>query len=119
MWGNDWGVSEGVKTPEQGEQFTGSAIHEGEVEMEHNDHDEEAHQPKPVTTPEKPSIQEIRNHELTHIPCPAWCKHCVRSLAIEDRRRRTDIEKERDSDSVNVCHGLHVFVRGCDTGITR
>ena len=73
-----------------------------ELQVGHDDRDGEAHQPKTLTTPVKPSIEEIRNHELTHIPYRAWCEHSVGSRAIEDRHRRTDMEKEREAITVTV-----------------
>ena len=73
-----------------------------ETEMDHDDKDEEAPQPNSVTTPVKPSMQELRDHELTHLPYRAWCERCVRSRAIEGRHRRTDIDKERETMTVTT-----------------
>ena len=43
----------------------------------HDDEFEEGREPKELTSPEGPSIQERETHNLTHIPYRSWCEHCV------------------------------------------
>ena len=54
----------------------------------------EAAQPTPmVVNPREPSQQERDEHELTHSPSRAWCKHCQRGLA-----RRHDHRSKKPKD---------------------
>ncbi len=55
---------------------------------------------KPVfkTVETKPSTDEVRQHEKTHIPFRAWCEHCVIRKAkatfhqrVEKKRRKSKI----------------------------
>ena len=46
---------------------------------EEEEKQEEGRRPNAMTVPEGPSAQEREEHELTHIPYRAWCKHCVKA----------------------------------------
>ncbi|CAE7429174.1 unnamed protein product [Symbiodinium sp. CCMP2456] len=48
-------------------------------ENEQETEDKNAVKPKGVKTPNEPSENERRLHELTHLPYRDWCEHCVRS----------------------------------------
>ena len=41
----------------------------------------EAQTPKQVKQPNRPSEQEVQEHEKTHLPFRDWCEHCVRGRA--------------------------------------
>lgn len=41
--------------------------------------------PRALPVPELPSMREILEHELTHLPYRAWCRHRVRARAVADR----------------------------------
>ena len=44
--------------------------------VEH-DVEEEAERPRGLRDPGMPSVTEIAEHDLTHIPARPWCKHCI------------------------------------------
>ena len=44
--------------------------------VEH-DAEEEAERPRGLRDPGMPSVAEIAEHDLTHIPARPWCKHCI------------------------------------------
>ena len=52
---------------------------------------------RPLPQPRLPSRREVQEHELTHIPYPSWCVHCVRGAGRSDanRRRARQDEEER------------------------
>lgn len=41
-----------------------------------------------------PSLEDRREHELTHLPFWSWCRHCVRGRGKEDPCRRTNAADE-------------------------
>ena len=43
--------------------------------VEHDE--EEAERPRGLRDPGMPSVTEIAEHDLTHIPARPWCKHCI------------------------------------------
>ena len=40
--------------------------------------DEEAIPAKALPSPPQPTLKEIQEHVLTHLPLRSWCRHCVR-----------------------------------------
>ena len=48
--------------------------------------------PLKVQDPQLPSEEEVKCHELTHLPYRSWCSHCVRGKgkAIDHRKQNTD-----------------------------
>ena len=40
--------------------------------------------------PRKPTEEEVKEHELTHLPFRNWCKHCVAGKGTETPCRRSD-----------------------------
>ena len=62
-------------------------------EIENEDVSEETlKQPVAMSVPERPGPEEIREHEVTHIPFRSWCQACVRGRAKGQQHRRV---KER------------------------
>ena len=45
-----------------------------------------------VTTPYKPSQDEVEEHELTHLPYRSWCKHCIRGRGKETSHQQQSEE---------------------------
>ena len=45
--------------------------------------------------PKLPSKAEREEHELTHMPYPNWCKHCVQGRGKEAPHKRQGEEKEK------------------------
>ena len=38
---------------------------------------------KKIQDPKLPSEEEIKQHEITHLPYRSWCRHCVRGRGRE------------------------------------
>ena len=52
------------------------------IEMESDpEEEEEARRPKGLSEPRKPSLKEIEEHNLTHLPFRNWCPYCVQGGA--------------------------------------
>ncbi len=49
--------------------------------------EQEAVRAKPVPAPYQPTRQEIEEHNLTHLPCRSWCRHCC-CCALCGRQRQ-------------------------------
>ena len=49
---------------------------------------EESELPKRIRCEDRPSEEEVRIHNLTHLPYRSWCPHCVRGKARMRNRRR-------------------------------
>ena len=62
------------------------------VDTEDVEHDaeEEAEPQRSMSDPGKPSLAQIKEHDLTHIPMRPWCRHCVRG-------------KAKDKASLRIC----------------
>ena len=56
--------------------------------------------PKQVADPKLPGEDEVRAHELTHLPYRSWCAHCIRGKgkALDHRRQ----QKKHDMKEVHV-----------------
>ena len=49
---------------------------------------EEAELPKVIKCDNRPSEEEVRVHNRTHLPYRSWCPHCVRGKARRHHKRR-------------------------------
>ena len=47
-----------------------------------------------LVDPRLPTVEERREHELTHIPYRNWCPHCIRGRG-KDLDHRKGVEEER------------------------
>ena len=54
---------------------------------------EEASKSVGLRVENKPTPEEVANHELTHLPFRSWCKHCVFGRAKADFHKRVEREK--------------------------
>ena len=63
-------------------------------EGERQEEGEEGREPKGIRAPQRVSQQEREEHERTHTPFRAWCRHCVRG------RGKNTAHKKRDSAEV-------------------
>ena len=52
--------------------------------------------PVKVQDPQLPSEEEVKCHELTHLPYRSWCSHCVRGKGRAIDHRKTE---QRPEDS--------------------
>ena len=50
--------------------------------------EDEAESPKVIKFDNRPSEEEVRIHNRTHLPYRSWCPHCVRGKARRHHRRR-------------------------------
>ena len=58
--------------------------------------------------PREPTAAEREEHELTHLPYRAWCRHCVRG------RRKSEAHRELDAESQHTVP--HVSIDYCFLG---
>ena len=62
-----------------------------DVEQEGQQEEEgEAVQPKVIWTPKRPTVKEVEEHNLTHLPFRNWCIFCVKGKSKDDPHRRKD-----------------------------
>ena len=69
-----------VNVASEGEQGA-----EGDGQREGETREEEARQVHAPPIPVTPTLEEVRQHRLTHTPFRSWCPHCVRGKGREDR----------------------------------
>ena len=55
---------------------------------------------KEATEPNLPSAEEIKKHNLTHLPYRNWCSHCVMGRGKEDPHHRVKTDNSNDDDEV-------------------
>ena len=81
--------------------------------------DEEGHEcgsrePRKLRDPKLPSPEEVRAHELTHLPYRSWCVHCVRGKGKSMDHRRGEGDAEVREVHVDYC-----FMGGQDDDKTK
>ena len=52
----------------------------------------EASEARGIKVSNKPTPEEVAEHELTHLPFRSWCKHCVFGRAQADFHMKVDSE---------------------------
>ena len=52
-----------------------------------------AQRPKGLYVPKQPTADEIREHELTHLPFRSWCEICVRSKSKQNQSRAISVRQ--------------------------
>jgi hypothetical protein len=63
----------------------------------------EAVQPKALWKPIRPTVKEVEEHNLTHLPFRNWCIFCVKGKAKDDPHRRTiKQDEEQDTPIVSI-----------------
>ena len=55
---------------------------EGDVEVGDGAQDQERGEAKTRKDPGLPSAEEIKRHNVTHLPYRSWCAHCVRGRGV-------------------------------------
>ena len=72
----------------------GSACGDDHVQEFQGEPEAEAGRRNPIKVqdPLLPSEEEVKCHELTHLPCRSWCSHCVRrkGRAIDHLKQNRD-----------------------------
>ena len=76
--GNEDGGGEGRKRAR-------SDVDTGSQEEANKGEEEEARAPMAPPIPITPSLKEVLEHRLTHLPYRSWCPHCVRGKGRNDR----------------------------------
>ena len=81
----------------------------GDIEEEANAQREQEcghRKTKRMLDPKLPSVEEVQQHMLTHLPYRSWCPHCVRGRGKEmDHKRKA----QRDEPSVPEYHMDYCF----------
>ena len=69
--------------------------------------DEEAIPAKALPSPTQPTLKEIQEHVLTHLPLRSWCRHCLRE------RGRSKTKGEHVVPTVSIdCFFMGHWARG-------
>ena len=63
---------------------------------------EEALESRGIKMGEKPSREEVEDHERTHLPFRNWCEHCVRGRAKNDPHQALGEEKACGTPKVSL-----------------
>ena len=59
--------------------------------------EEEADKPKQIWKPLKPTVKEVEEHNLTHLPSRNWCIVCVKGKAKDDPHKR-NIKQDEEQE---------------------
>ncbi len=58
---------------------------------------------KKMLDPKLPSQEEVRQRNLTRVPCRSWCPRCVRGRGEEmDRKKSTRSDNEQEAPEYHV-----------------
>ena len=79
--------------------------------------EDEAHQPKQIWKPLRPSIKEVEEHNLTHLPFRNWCIFCVKGKAKDDPHRRRI--KQNEEQEVPIVSVDYMFMESREARIER
>ena len=77
--------------PVESDGIEGSVRGEG-MEMEAETPQEQEEEARPIhapTIPCTPSLEEVRQHRLSHRPFRSWCPHCIRGKGRENKHTRS------------------------------
>ncbi len=88
------GLGQRMATGSEEEEVEGSV---GEANGAESTDEEEGRRPVMAPTPQKVSKREVEEHNLTHTPFRAWCRHCVRGRAKNTPHRRSG--KDEDGET--------------------
>lgn len=80
---------------------------EEEKTDEVNHESEEGRKPTSITVPYTPSLKDVEEHNLTHIPFRAWCVHCVKARGLEGQHRQ---KTNADVDNPMLSVPLHLII---------
>ena len=68
---------------------------------EERSREEEVRKPKPAARPYTPTKEEIREHEVTHLPFRPWCRHCVFGKGVRSPHLKSD-DKEKIGTTISM-----------------
>ncbi len=72
---------------------------------------QEAVVPKQVTDVASPTAQEVKDHEITHLPFRSWCEHCVKGKSVE----RACKTAEHNTSALPTVHADYEFMGDYET----
>jgi hypothetical protein len=79
--------------------------------------EEEADKPKQIWKPLKPTVKEVEEHNLTHLPFRNWCIFCVKGKAKDDpHKRRIKQDEEQEIPIVSIDY---MFMESRESRIKR
>ena len=64
--------------------------------------DDEAIPAKALPSPTQPTLKEIQEHVLTHLPPRSWCRHCLRGRGTSLPHFRSKTEGEHVLPTVSI-----------------
>ena len=63
---------------------------------------QEARVPKVLSDPRKPTLAEVKAHNVNHLPYRSWCPHCVRGKGKSLDHKRLDQERDHVIPTVSM-----------------
>ena len=64
--------------------------------------EEPAVAPKALPDPHQPTLEEIEQHNLTHLPYRSWCRHCVRGRGKSHAQYKMEAEQSHTVPHVSM-----------------
>ena len=92
-------------------------LHKRITELEDKLIREEGRRPIVSPVPERPTEEEVREHNVTHTPPKAWCPYCTMATAQRDPHRRErkevpDVEVAVDKVPTTSVDYMYLFEKG-------
>ena len=79
---------------------------------------DDARMPRSRRAPQMPNQEEVRVHQITHLPYAAWCESCVAGRSISDASRRVDRSgRPRDAEATLQFDYAFWNARTCLVGV--
>jgi hypothetical protein len=78
---------------------------------------QEAAKPKGILAPFRPSVKEVEEHNLTHLPYRSWCIFCVKEKSKDDPHRRR--LKDEESQQIPVASIDYMYKESWESRLKR
>jgi hypothetical protein len=76
-------------------------VGDAEEAIEMDEEPEGARAPKVLKSPLQPTVREVDERNLTHLPFRDWCPHCIRG-------KTTNIPRKKQKDRERLVSHIHV-----------
>ena len=74
----------------------------GFEDAEESEEEEEGRRPVLKRSPHQPTNEEIREHNVSHVPYRSWCPECVKGRGKEDHHKRVKDDEEKGIPTAHV-----------------
>ena len=76
---------------------------EGQKQVEPEELEDGARRTVKMQDPKLPSVEEIREHSITHLPYRSWCRHCVRGRGREMNHKAAEEKQGMHEIHMDLC----------------